>query len=97
MWINRPPFESLGCLFRGGDLGKKRGLGVKELWRQRLDYLFFIFATFSYIDYLPNANTENDPVYAKRMTLFFASDSSLPEEINCKQVFRLTSQDSSQN
>ena len=62
-----------------------------------LDYFFFIFARCSYIDYLHNENAENDPLYSKPMTPVFASDSSLPEEVNYKQVFSLTIQDSSQN
>lgn len=69
---------------------------MSEMWRQDWTF-FFIFAKCSCIDYLLNANAENNPLYSKPMTPVFASDSSLPEEVNYKQVFSLTIQDSSQN
>jgi hypothetical protein len=99
MWRNHLPFESSSLLSRGGSGGfeKEEGAGRegKETERLGQDYFFLIFAICSCIGYLPNANAENDPVGAKPMMLFFASDSSLPEEVNYKQVFRLTIQDSS--
>lgn len=70
---------------------------MRDIRSQGPDYFFFIFAACSDIDYLPKTNAENEPVYAKPMALFFASDSSLPEEVNYEQVFRLTIRDSSQN
>lgn len=56
-----------------------------------------MFVSFSRVGYLPPVNAEKEPGCAKVMMLFFASDSSLPEEADYKQVLRLTIQGSSQD
>ena len=97
MWRSHPSFESFRLSFHGGNLGKKGG-GGKGKVGQGLEPSFCI-CYLLLLDHLPNANAEDNLVYAKPMTLFFffASDSSLPEAVNYKQAFRLTIQGSSQN
>ena len=69
MWRSHPSFESFRLSFHGGNLGKKGGGGKGEVG-QGLEPSFCI-CYLLLLDHLPNANAEDNLVYAKPMTLFF--------------------------